>query len=58
MAQESQKHLHDTFRRVNDVLFGNPDRLDRDLWLARFSDLMLTRIQFPAVYGAIAYVPS
>jgi len=35
-------------RRINDAIFGNPERLDRDLWLARFSDLMLNGIQFPA----------
>src|SRR4051812_3998295 len=32
----------------NDALFGNPKRLDRELWLSRFSDLMLSGIQFPA----------
>jgi DNA segregation ATPase FtsK/SpoIIIE, S-DNA-T family len=35
-------------RRINDALFGNPKRLDRELWLSRFSDLMLSGIQFPA----------
>jgi S-DNA-T family DNA segregation ATPase FtsK/SpoIIIE len=35
-------------RRINDALFGNPKRLDRELWLSRFSDLMLNGIQFPA----------
>jgi S-DNA-T family DNA segregation ATPase FtsK/SpoIIIE len=34
--------------RINDAIFGNPKRLDRDLWLSRFSDLMLNGIQFPA----------
>ena len=46
--KESQKQLRDTVRRINDALFGNPKRLDRELWLSRFSDLMLSGIQFPA----------
>jgi S-DNA-T family DNA segregation ATPase FtsK/SpoIIIE len=46
--KESQKQLRDTVRRINDALFGNPKRLDRELWLSRFSDLMLNGIQFPA----------
>lgn len=46
--KESQKQLRDTMRRINDALFGDPKRLDRDLWLSRFSDLMLQGIQFPA----------
>ncbi len=46
--KESQKQLRDTVRRVNDAIFGDPKRLDRDLWLSRFSDLMLNGIQFPA----------
>ena len=46
--KESQKQLRDTVRRINDAIFGDPKRLDRDLWLSRFSDLMLNGIQFPA----------
>lgn len=46
--KESQKQLRDTIRRINDAIFGDPKRLDRDLWLSRFSDLMLNGIQFPA----------
>ncbi len=46
--KESQKQLRDTVRRINDAVFGDPKRLDRDLWLSRFSDLMLNGIQFPA----------
>jgi len=47
-GKESQKQLRDTVRRINDAIFGDPKRLDRDLWLSRFSDLMLNGIQFPA----------
>ena len=46
--KESQKQLRDTVRRINDAIFGDPKRLDRELWLSRFSDLMLSGIQFPA----------
>jgi S-DNA-T family DNA segregation ATPase FtsK/SpoIIIE len=46
--KESQKQLRDTVRRISDALFGNPKRLDRELWLSRFSDLMLSGIQFAA----------
>ena len=46
--KESQKQLRDTLRRINDAIFGDPKRLDRDLWLSRFSDLVMNGIQFPA----------
>ena len=46
--KESQKQLRDTVRRIHDAIFGDPKRLDRDLWLSRFSDMMLNGIQFPA----------
>ncbi|PUB84850.1 MAG: DNA translocase FtsK [gamma proteobacterium symbiont of Ctena orbiculata] len=46
--KESQKQLRDTVRRINDALFGNPDRLDRELWLARLADLVLDGVQFSA----------
>jgi S-DNA-T family DNA segregation ATPase FtsK/SpoIIIE len=46
--KESQKQLRDTVRRINDAIFGDPKRLDRDLWLSRFSDLMVNGIQYSA----------
>jgi len=46
--RESQKQLRDTMRRVREALFGSPERLDRDLWLARISDLILDGVQIPA----------
>ena len=46
--KESQKQLRDTVRRIHDAIFGDPKRLDRDIWLSRFSDMMLNGIQFPA----------
>ncbi len=45
--KESQKQLRDTVKRIMDALFGDPERLDRDLWLARISDLILDGIQVP-----------
>jgi DNA segregation ATPase FtsK/SpoIIIE, S-DNA-T family len=46
--KESQKQLRDTVRRIHGAIFGDPKRLDRDLWLSRFSDLLLNGIRFPA----------
>ena len=46
--KESQKQLRDTVRRIDNAIFGDPKRLDRDLWLSRFSDLIINGIQFPA----------
>ncbi|HML73192.1 MAG TPA: FtsK/SpoIIIE domain-containing protein [Anaerohalosphaeraceae bacterium] len=46
--KESQKQLRDTIRRIGDALFGDPKRLDRNLWLSRFSDLVLQGIYFSA----------
>ena len=46
--KESQKQLRDTVRRIYDALFGNPDRLDRKLWLARLADLVLDGVEFAA----------
>lgn len=47
--KESQKQLRDPISRIDDAVFGDPRRLDRDLWLSRFSDLILSGIQFPAM---------
>lgn len=49
--KESQKQLRDTVKRINEAVFGNPERLDRSLWLARLSDLILDGVQFPASAG-------
>lgn len=46
--KESQKQLRDTVKRINEAVFGAPERLDRDLWLGRLSDLILDGVQFPA----------
>lgn len=46
--KESQKQLRDTVRRIEQALFGRPDRLDREVWLARFSDLLLSGIPYAA----------
>lgn len=37
----SQRQLRDTVLRIENALFGDPGRLDRDLWLSRISDLLL-----------------
>jgi len=36
----SQKQLRDTVSRMYNAIFGNPGRLDRDLWLSRISDML------------------
>lgn len=37
----SKQQLRHTVQRIEDALFGDPGRLDRDLWLARIADLLL-----------------
>jgi DNA segregation ATPase FtsK/SpoIIIE, S-DNA-T family len=49
--RESQKQLRDSLKRIGDALFGNPERLDRELWLSRLSDLILDGVRFPASSG-------
>jgi S-DNA-T family DNA segregation ATPase FtsK/SpoIIIE len=46
--KESQNQLRQTVIRVREAVFGSPHRLDRELWLARLSDLLLDGVQFPA----------
>lgn len=46
--KESQKQLRDTVTRIEEALFGAPERLDRSLWLARLSDLILDGVRIPA----------
>jgi len=40
-GRKSKQQLRHTVQRMEDALFGDPGRLDRDLWLARLSDLLL-----------------
>lgn len=42
----SRKQLKDTVLRINNALFGSPTRLDKDLWLARISDLLVEGVEF------------
>lgn len=49
--RESQKQVRDTMKRINEAVFGAPERLDRNLWLARLSDLILDGVKFPASAG-------
>jgi len=46
--RESQKQLRDTVQRINDAVFGNPERLDREHQRTCLSDLLLDGVQFPA----------
>lgn len=46
--KESHKQLRDTLRRVAGAVIESPTRLDRDMWLARLSDLVVDGVMFPA----------
>ena len=46
--KESQRQLQDTFKRISDALFGQPECLDKPILLARLSDLVIDGIQLPA----------
>lgn len=37
----SKQQLRHTVQRIEEALFGDPGRLDRDLWLSRIADLLL-----------------
>ncbi|MBN3868023.1 FtsK/SpoIIIE domain-containing protein [Gluconobacter kondonii] len=40
-SRKSRQQLRQTIARIDDALFGDPGRLDRDLWLSRIADLLL-----------------
>lgn len=42
--RKSRLQLRHTLQRMEDALFGDPGRLDRDLWLSRIADLLLDGI--------------
>lgn len=42
----SKKQLSDTVLRIDNALFGSPSRLDRDLWLARISDMLVEGVDY------------
>jgi S-DNA-T family DNA segregation ATPase FtsK/SpoIIIE len=46
--KESAKQLLDTMRRMASGMIGTPARLDRAVWLARLSDLLVDGITAPA----------
>ncbi|MGA7792404.1 MAG: FtsK/SpoIIIE domain-containing protein [Candidatus Acidiferrales bacterium] len=43
----SEVQLRETLARIQDAIFGDPGRLDRDLWLGRFADLLLDGMEIP-----------
>lgn len=45
--KNSGKQLRDTIFRIDDAIFGDPGRLDRDLWLSRLSDMLNDGIELP-----------
>ncbi|NWJ47089.1 MAG: DNA translocase FtsK [Chloroflexi bacterium] len=46
--KESHKQLRDTLKRVAGAVISTPPRLDRDIWLARLSDLLVDGIRLPS----------
>ncbi|PFL68546.1 cell division protein FtsK [Priestia megaterium] len=44
----SKKQLKDTVLRISNALSDSPSRLDKDLWLARISDMLVEGIEFPS----------
>jgi len=46
--KESQKQLRDTVRRIRDALFSAPACMDRNLWLSRLSNLVMTGVHVPS----------
>lgn len=44
--KNSQKQLRDTINRMESAIFGNPGRLDRDLWLSRLGDMLNDGLEF------------
>lgn len=49
--RSSGVQLRETALRMQEALFGNPSRLDRDLWLSRLADILLDGIEIPATEG-------
>lgn len=41
MRKKSRAQLQNTVNRIREALFGNPGRLDRDLWLSRLSEFLV-----------------
>lgn len=42
--RKSKQQLRHTMQRMEEALFGDPGRLDRDLWLSRIADLLLDAV--------------
>jgi S-DNA-T family DNA segregation ATPase FtsK/SpoIIIE len=53
--QSSAVQLRETLTRLDEALFGDPGRLDRDLWLSRLADLILDGIEVPPTDGMVLY---
>jgi S-DNA-T family DNA segregation ATPase FtsK/SpoIIIE len=52
----SKQQLRQTVHRIEDALFGDPGRLDRDLWLSRIADLLLDGTTAVGQSGALEAV--
>jgi S-DNA-T family DNA segregation ATPase FtsK/SpoIIIE len=49
----SRNQLVSTLTTLDEAIFGDPGRLDRDLWLARLSDLLLDAAVMPGQTGLL-----
>lgn len=47
-AKRSEQQLRDTLRQIEEALIGETPSLDQSVWLSRISDMLLTRLDFPA----------
>lgn len=51
--RSSKAQLIATLSTLDDALFGDPGRLDRDIWLSRLSDLLLDAVVPPGYTGLL-----
>jgi len=51
--KSSKNQLVSTLTTLDEAIFGDPGRLDRDLWLARLSDLLLDAAVHPGQTGLL-----
>jgi S-DNA-T family DNA segregation ATPase FtsK/SpoIIIE len=53
--RSSEVQLRETQTRIQEAIFGDPGRLDRDLWLARLADLLLDGVEVAPTSGILLH---
>jgi S-DNA-T family DNA segregation ATPase FtsK/SpoIIIE len=53
--RSSEVQLRETLARIQEAVFGDPGRLDRDLWLARLADLLLDGVEVAPTDGILLH---